>query len=62
MKSYLAKHQPRSVWDAETIRDRAREAWREHGVLLVRIEDVPNDWERQFMTGIGERLYGKRKG
>lgn len=61
MRSYLAKHQPRSVWDAETIRDRAGDAWRRHGVLLIRVDDLQNPFEQQYVENLGTKLYGQRQ-
>jgi hypothetical protein len=62
MRSYLSKHQPRQPWGPDEIRDRAGEAWRRHGVLLVRIDDLQNDFERQFVSALGDKLYGRRDG
>ncbi len=37
-----------------------REAWRRHGILVVRVEDVPVGWaERELLRNLGTRLYGK---
>jgi hypothetical protein len=39
-----------------------REGWREQGLLVVSAEDTRLDWvERQLLSQIAERLYGKRE-
>ena len=38
-----------------------REAWRRHGILLVRVEDIEIGWaERQMLRNVGNRVYGPR--
>lgn len=62
MRSYLSRYQPLSVWDDTEIFKRAGEAWRKHGVLLVRVDDLTNDFDRQYAVNLGEKLYGRRNG
>ncbi|WP_057916349.1 hypothetical protein [Lysobacter antibioticus] len=39
-----------------------RQGWREQGLLVVSAEDTRLDWvERQLLSQIAERLYGKRE-
>lgn len=60
MRTSLAKYQSRSVWDDDEIKDRARRAWVQDGVLLIRPEtDIKNEWDRRFIIEIGNKLYGK---
>lgn len=35
-------------------------AWHKENVFMIRIDDIISDWERQFITNIGNREYGKR--
>lgn len=45
--------------DPETIK---REGWRGQGILVISAEDQRLDWaERQILTQIAERLYGRRE-
>lgn len=39
-----------------------REAWHKHGMLVVDPEQVNDDWSKQHLINVGEKLYGKRKG
>jgi hypothetical protein len=44
--------------DTETIK---RQGWRDQGLLVISPEDQRLDWmERQLLTQIAERLYGRR--
>ena len=44
--------------DLETIK---RQGWRDQGILVISPDDQRLDWmERQLLTQIAERLYGRR--
>lgn len=63
MRSSLAKHQPRKVWDDDEIKERAKRAWVRDGILLIRPDtDLTNEWDRRYLTVIGNKLYGRRNG
>lgn len=58
LRSYLARYQPRSV-DHEALR---RDGWREHGVLVVTVDDRRLSWpERELVRQLGDRLHGPRR-
>lgn len=48
---------PREPLSWDQMKPMAREAWR-RGILVIRLEDLSNDWERQFAANVGEKLYG----
>jgi hypothetical protein len=39
-----------------------RAAWRQQGVILLRPEDIRDDWTRQALINEANRLYGRRPG
>jgi hypothetical protein len=39
-----------------------RAAWRHQGVVVLRPEDVHDDWTRQALINEANRLYGQRRG
>jgi hypothetical protein len=39
-----------------------RAAWRTQGVVVLRPEDVRDDWTRQALINEANRLYGRRHG
>jgi hypothetical protein len=39
-----------------------RAAWRKQGVIMLRPDDVRDDWIRRALINEAERLYGRRQG
>ena len=39
-----------------------RAAWRQQGVIMLRPQDVRDDWTRQALVNEADRLYGSRSG
>jgi hypothetical protein len=39
-----------------------RAAWRKQGVIMLRPEEVRDDWTRQALINEANRLYGRRAG
>jgi hypothetical protein len=39
-----------------------RAAWRTQGVVVLRPEDIRDDWTRQALINEANRLYGQRPG
>ena len=35
-------------------------AWHKQGIVVVPLEDIFDDWDRAFLTGIATKLYGAR--
>ena len=44
------------------IRAMAIAAWRSRGVVLVNVDQLTDDWERQMLTNLANRIYGQRGG
>lgn len=42
--------------------DAMRDAWHRHGMLVVDPSEINDDWSRQHLINVAEKLYGKRKG
>ena len=38
-----------------------RAAWREQGVVMLRIADIHDEWIRQAVVNEAERLYGRQE-
>jgi hypothetical protein len=60
--SCLAQAQARSATTAEDLLAMRRAAWRTQGVVVLRPEDVRDDWTRQALINEANRLYGRRPG
>jgi hypothetical protein len=62
-RSCLAQAQARSATTAENLLAMRRAAaWRTQGVVVLRPEDVRDDWTRQALINEANRLYGRRPG
>ena len=44
----------------EELRAMRAAVWHKQGILVVNAEAVRDEWERQCVTNIGNRLFGKR--
>jgi hypothetical protein len=61
LRSSLSRRQPRPPMEAEQLRRMRAEAWQGQGIVVIRPEDVEEDWIRQAIVNEADRLYGKRK-
>ena len=61
IRSYLAKHQPISPLSDQDLERMASIAWRQRGWFVIRIDRLTDDWERQIVTNIANKVYGKRE-
>ena len=61
-RSCLARSQGRAAPSDEDLLAMRRAAWRSQGVIVLRPEDVRDDWTRQALVNEAERLYGRRPG
>jgi hypothetical protein len=61
-RSCLARGQPRTAPGDEDLLAMRRAAWRQQGVVVLRPEDVRDDWTRQALINEANRLYGGRRG
>ena len=61
-RSCLARAQARTAPSDEDLQAMRRAAWRQQGVVVLRPEDVEDDWVRQALINEATRLYGRRPG
>jgi hypothetical protein len=61
-RSCLARAQPRAAPNDDHLLAMRRAAWRTQGVVVLRPEDVRDDWTRQALINGANRLYGRRPG
>lgn len=61
-RSSLARAQARHAADGEDLLAMRQAAWRQQGVVVVRPEDICDDWTRQALINEANRLYGRRPG
>ena len=61
-RSCLARRQLRTTPTDEDLLAMRRAAWRKQGVIMLRPEEVRDDWTRQALVNEANRLYGRRPG
>jgi hypothetical protein len=61
-RSCLARAQARAAPTDDDLLAMRRAAWRKQGVIMLRPEDIHDDWTRQALINEAERLYGRRSG
>lgn len=60
MRSSLAGKVVRDPLSSAELRAFAARAWHERGYLCVSLDEISDDFERQFLLNLGARLYGSR--
>lgn len=56
----LARLIPPTPANEMELRSMRAAAWHKQGVLVVIPDLIADSWERKFLEGIGNRLYGRR--
>ena len=61
-RSCLARTHTRNAPTEDDLLAMRRAAWRKQGVIMLRPEEVRDDWTRQALINEANRLYGRRAG
>jgi hypothetical protein len=61
-RSSLARSAARGASLESELVTMRRAAWRHRGVVVLRPEDIRDDWTRQALINEANRLYGRRPG
>jgi hypothetical protein len=61
-RSSLARSHGRAAPTDDDLLAMRRAAWRKQGVIMLRPEEVRDDWTRQALINEANRLYGRRPG
>jgi len=61
-RSCLARSHGRVASTDDDLLALRRAAWRKQGVIMLRPEEVRDDWTRQALINEANRLYGSRPG
>ena len=56
----LGRVAPKSPASIDELRAMRAAAWHKQGIVVVPLEDIYDDWDRAFLTGIATKLYGAR--
>ena len=57
----LARMIPQQAATGEELTEMKEKAWHRQELLVVRPDQAIDDWERQILINIGNRLYGRRQ-
>lgn len=58
--SSLARHMPRPKTPEWQLHEFRRRAWMFDGIACLDVSKIPDDWERQVVTNVANRLFGER--
>lgn len=56
-----SSRRPSPVLSDEEMRCLRRSAWLRQGVIVIRPEDIKDDWTRRAVVNEAERLFGPRR-
>jgi hypothetical protein len=51
---------PQSPANAEELRAMRAAVWHKQGIVVVPLDEIVDDWDRGFLSGIATKLYGAR--
>ncbi len=60
VQSHLARYVPKAAITDSELNSMAARAWHDHGIVLLRPEDLPNPFDRQSVINVAVKRYGKR--
>ena len=56
----LGRLTPQSPASSDELRSMRAAAWHKQGIAVIPLDEIYDDWDRRFLTGIATRLYGAR--
>ena len=56
----LRRLAPASPASSDELRAMRAAAWHKQGIVVAPLEDIYDDWDRAFLSGIATKLYGAR--
>ena len=56
----LGRLAPASPASTDELRAMRAAAWHKQGIVVVPLEDIYDEWDRAFLSGIATKLYGAR--
>ena len=56
----LGRLAPASPANAEELRAMRAAAWHKQGIVVVPLDEIFDEWDRAFLSGIATKLYGAR--
>ena len=56
----LGRVAPKSPASIDELRAMRAAAWHKQGIVVVPLDEIFDDWDRAFLSGIATKLYGAR--
>lgn len=56
----LGRVAPKSPASIDELRAMRAAAWHKQGIVVVPLDEIYDDWDRAFLTGVATKLYGAR--
>jgi len=56
----LGRLAPQSPANSDELRAMRAAAWHRQGIVVVPLDDIYDEWDRAFLSGIATKLYGAR--
>jgi len=56
----LGRLLPQSALSTDELKSMRAAAWHKQGIVVIPLDEIYNDWDRQFLIGLATRLYGAR--
>ena len=56
----LGRLAPESPASADELRAMGAAAWHKQGIVVVPLDEIFDEWDRAFLSGIATKLYGAR--
>jgi len=56
----LGRLAPQTPASADELRAMRAAAWHKQAIVVVHLDEIYDEWDRAFLTGIATRLYGAR--
>ena len=56
----LGRLAPASPASTDELRAMRAAAWHKQGIVVVPLDEIYDDWDRAFLSGIASKLYGAR--
>ena len=59
VRGSLDRHLPQSLPTEDELFAMRRAAWRQQGIVVIRLADVGDEWTRRALVNEATRLYGR---
>ena len=62
LRGSLDRHLPTAPTTEDDMHGMRRAAWRKQGIVVLRPDEIQDEWTRRALIAEANRIYGKREG